>query len=444
MSARPGEKAALHVLNRVLEEGAYWNLAFSEECKQYSLSGKDRSAAAAYGKLTLEHLYGVDFALSKVTDLKKCKKQVRNILRMAASRLLFTDTPPAICTHAAVELAKSIGKGGQANYINAVLRNLARQKEEMEWPDEKEDAVAALSIRYSWPEFAVQEAIALFGVEEAKAFLAPRMEERIALRNNIRHQSRDQLIQCLKELGGQAQPSAFFQEGVLLSGLSDLTGLKGYQQGDFSIQSEASMLTASIALPERGLVLDLCAAPGGKACLMAEALGDRGEVIASDVHAHRVELIAAQKKRLGLENLVVTEGDATVSREEYRGQADAVLLDVPCSGMGTAQHRPDVKYHRVKEDIAELSQMQRRIIKTCADYVKPGGILVYSTCTFFREENEMVIRDFLSSRKDFRVISMEDGLPDALQGLEGKCGLRLLPQRDGTDAFYICKMERMR
>ena len=441
MSARAGEKTALSILGRVLEEGAYFNLTLAEELKSHNLSGKDRSAAVAYGKLTLENLFAVDFALSQVTDISRCKKQIRNILRLAAARLLFTNTPSAVCTDAAVELAKAVGKGAQARYVNAVLRNLGRKREEIPWPKQEENPIQALSIRYSWPEFAVEEAIELFGIEEACAFLAPR-PARIALRNQRQHQTREQLIQRLEQLGGKAEPSLFYDQGVLLSGLDDLTSLEEYQRGDFSIQSEASMLLTALAKPEHGLVLDLCAAPGGKACGIAEALGAGGRIVASDLHPHRTELIRAQAKRLGLDNLECRTMDAAQFHKEYVKTADAVLLDVPCSGLGTAQHRPDVKFHRKKEDIAKLSGIQRNILNTCADYTKPGGILVYSTCTFLREENESVVQDFLRSRQDFRVADLSEQLPESLKNRQAKYGLRLLPQQDGTDAFYICKMER--
>ena len=439
MSARAGEKAALSVLETMDTEQAYMGQALAKTLHQQQLSGADRSAAVAYAKLVVENRQAVDFALGQYTKLNKAGRTVRNILRLGAARILFGNGADAQAVHGSVELCKAVGKGAQSKFVNAVLRNVSRNKTQIPWPDEKADPLAFYSVRYSWPQFAVAEAFDLLG-DGAKEFVSYTAPQPVVLRANPNKISREDLSVLFAEQGMQTAPAPADERALSVSNAQDLTGLAAYQDGLFSLQGQASMLAARQAFCKTGLVLDVCAAPGGKSCNIAEQCPG-AEVHSFDLHAHRVSLIKAQAKRLGLSNITAAQHDATQPFSQYRNLADRVLVDAPCSGLGTANHRPDVKWNKKAEDVQSLSALQSQILPSAAKAVKPGGKLIYCTCTFTRQENEAVVAGFLQKNRDFRLCAPD--LPKAFASAVTEDGfVRLWPQIHHTDGFFICTMEK--
>ena len=364
---------------------------------------------------------------------------MRNILRLGAARILFGNGADAQAVHGSVELCKAVGKGAQSKFVNAVLRNVSRNKTQIPWPDEKADPLAFYSVRYSWPQFAVAEAFDLLG-DGAKEFVSYTAPQPVVLRANPNKISREDLSVLFAEQGMQTAPAPADERALSVSNAQDLTGLAAYQDGLFSLQGQASMLAARQAFCKTGLVLDVCAAPGGKSCNIAEQCPG-AEVHAFDLHAHRVSLIKAQAKRLGLSNITAAQHDATQPFSQYRNLADRVLVDAPCSGLGTANHRPDVKWNKKAEDVQSLSALQSRILPSAAKAVKPGGKLIYCTCTFTRQENEAVVAGFLQKNSDFRLCTPD--LPKAFASAVTEDGfVRLWPQIHHTDGFFICTMEK--
>lgn len=424
MSARAGEKAAFEIISRVLDGGEYYNLAAADVLTGRNCSPPERAAANAIARSVIENIVAVDYALSQVTDLKRCKKPVRTILRIGAARMLFTDMPKAKAASASVDIARAVGKGTQSGYVNAVMRKLAQT--EITWPDDT--PAHALAVRYSWPQWFCENMIADFGQPFAEAFLSYREHGPVSLRVNTRRTTRDDVLAKLEG----AMPSRMDESGVLAN-LSDAANHELYVHGSISIQGEGSMLAAQQALCN-GLVIDLCAAPGGKASYIAER--SSGRVLACDKHAHRVQLVEAQARRLGLDNIETMVWDATQPLTQYESKADCVLVDAPCTGLGTALQRPDVKVNKTRGHCEKLCETQAQILHTAAALVKPGGRLVYCTCTPTRAENEETIDAFL------HVHPFERDALDLPAGLEAQpdSSLRLWPQAHGTDAFYICRM----
>lgn len=409
--ARAGEKAALSVIGMVLDGGAFFNIALADVLQGGGFSDADRGAASAVARSVIENIRAVDYALGRVTNLKRCKKTVRNILRIGAARIMYTDMPGAKAVSSAVDICRAVGKGAQAGYVNATLRALSQK--EIPWP---EDKIENIALRYSWPEWFCSDMADAFGWEFAEAFLSYRQQGPVSLRANPRINTRDELI---AQLPG-AQPSPMDDDGILVR-MANAAGTELYKQGCYSLQGGGSMMAARQALAD-GLVIDLCAAPGGKSTYIAERMD--GQVVACDLHEHRVELIARQAGRLGLDNIIAMQHDATQPMDEYIGRADCVLVDAPCTGLGTALHRPDVKLNKHREDAIRLSEIQADILGSAAAMVRPGGRLVYCTCTPTPMENEKVISAFLEEHSEFR--SEEES--------------RLWPHIHGTDAFYICRM----
>lgn len=442
MSVRAGERAALEILEYMDIEQAYMGQALSEVLSRKNLTGPDRAAAVAFAKLTAENRQAVDFALSQFAKLNKAGRTVRNILRLGAARILFGQNTEAQAVHASVELCKAFGKGAQGRFVNAVLRNLVRQKEQIPWPEEQSDPIGFYSVRYSWPEFVVKQVFSLLEKEQARAFLQYRAPQPTTVRINPARTSREEVESLFKAMGVAAQRMWADPRAYALEGAEDVPSMDAYQQGKFSLQGLASMVAANQVALEKGIILDVCAAPGGKSCNIAERC-PQARVYAFDLYPHRVALISAQSKRLGLSNLIAAQHDATQPLTEFKNRADCVLVDAPCSGLGTACHRPDVKWNKTQEDMAALANLQKEILQNASRAVKPGGKLIYCTCTVTQTENEDVAAWFMENNPDFRLAPLilpenMPGRPDAKEGM-----LRFWPQIHQTDGFFICTMERI-
>ncbi|MGN0778245.1 MAG: 16S rRNA (cytosine(967)-C(5))-methyltransferase RsmB, partial [Aristaeellaceae bacterium] len=340
-------------------------------------------------------------------------------------------------------LCKELGMEGLAGVCNGILRNLIRQKDELVWPDPAENRVKALSVRHSVPEWLTDRILADYG-EDAEALLAHRTPDSyVTVRPNMTLLDDAAFQALLDKKVWEKEPGAV-PHSWRIRGMADVGRDADFAGGHFSIQSESSMMAAMAVDPKPGMqVLDACAAPGGKACLMAEMMNGSGRVQAWDVHAHRTELIAAQARRLKLENVRPMTRDASKPREELVESMDAVLLDAPCSGLGVMAEKPDVKYRVKAENVAELVKTQATLLDAVAPYVKKGGTLVYSTCSILREENVLQAEAFLTRHPEFELLPLPESIPEKFRRYEGT-GLQLLPQRDGVEGFYICRMRRKR
>ncbi len=439
MSVRDGEWAAFLVLERITARGAYLNLALSGVFDELELMGAARSAATAMARTTMEHLIAVDFALATVTDTRRCGRAVKNILRLGAARILYMDTEDAVAVNAAVELCKRAGKTAQARYVNGVMRAFAADKHRIPWPRRENDDTRYLSIQYSWPLWAVKQAVRQLGFEQAETMLAQQAQNYIPLRVNRLKTTQKQAADAIRLVGGQVDVSPYDPWMLRVRYCGDITNINAYQNGLFSLQGEASMFAARQIPPCANTIMDMCAAPGGKTFAIAECMPN-AIILAFDVHAHRVAMMEKQRGRLGIENVTCAVQDVAQLMEERIRSADAVLIDAPCSGMGTALKRPDVKQNRSFEDVLSLNKLQKDILEMSAQYVKNGGILVYCTCTFIHQENRDVIEEFLHRHNDFTLIPLD--LPRAFND-EGRSGmLQLWPHIHGTDGFFMARMQR--
>ena len=353
----------------------------------------------------------------------------------------------AICD-TCVELIKELGREtpGLENLhsvCNGILRSLIRKKEELTFPSEEEDLTLALSIRYSVPAWLVEKLVADYGPDEVRALMACRQQEAIVIRPNLTKLDDTGLEKLLADKVWQREPG-LVPHAVRVTGMADMAHDNGFTHGDYSIESESSMLACMALDPKRGqTVLDCCAAPGGKTCYIAELMGGTGRVYSWDLHPHRVDLIEAQVKRLHLENVRPVIRDASVVREELIDTLDAVLLDAPCSGTGDMADKPDVKYRPTAESVEQLVHTQQALLDAMALYVKRGGVLVYSTCSVLKDENERQIEAFLQRHPDFVIDRLPESIPERFRQHYGT-GLQLLPQRDGVGGFYICRLKRKR
>ena len=442
-------KLALNALCDVTMGGAYANIALDKRLREASISPEDKRLATNIFYTALENRMYIDYLLAQFIEHMPDEQIVRELLHIAAAQILYMDrVPDYAAVDEAVNQIKKFGREKYAPMMNGALRNLIRARDagELKTPDRAANPVRYLAIMHSLPETMVARLISDYGEETAEEIISFRPAERWeTIRPNLNEIDDADFERRMVERGWH------FVNGTVphsyhVLGAGDLPTDPDYRRGLFSIQSESSMLAAMAVGARPGMnVIDACAAPGGKTALMAEMMQDTGRVYAYELHEHRVELIKKNAERLRLYNIRPVCADATVLRSENEGVMDAVLLDAPCSGLGVMMNKPDLKYRLKGENIAELVDIQRRLLDTCCRYVRPGGTLVYSTCTLLSDENRNQVRAFLERHDEFVLDDDPSWVPEKLmERFEGGM-MQLLAHRDrGMDGFFIAKMRRVK
>ena len=442
--SRDARSAALLVLNRVLNEGAYASLTLDEVFGNMRLSPQDKRLAAVIVYKTVEDLLKIDFALGQfLQDADALNGKVRNILRLSACQILLMDKiPDFAAVNEAVELTRASGLEDMTGLVNGVLRALIRGKETLPWPQPGEENHD--SVMHSIPAWLAGLIQASYPPDEARQIIAYRNPSHATTlrRNQVLISQADFEAMLARKTTWEVSPG-MVEGAVRVQGASSLAKDLDFLAGRFSIQGEGSMLAVQALNPGVGAtVLDCCAAPGGKAMYMAELMQNTGRVHAWDVHPHRVDLVYAQAERLRLYNIRPAVRDATIYQERFEQTMDAVLLDAPCSGSGVMDNKPDIKYRLTPEGLEELVALQARLLETNARYVKPGGTLLYATCSLLPQENTDQVKRFLAAHPAFVMDELPPGFPERFRPLYGEMGMQLLPHRDGVEGFYIARMKR--
>ena len=432
-------ECALSVLVSCRRNGAWADAALKAQLAKTPLNAQDAALCSriVYGVMQNELLLNWYLSAYCTQKLDHLQPPLADILRIGAYQILFLDKVP---DHAAVsesvELCRTNGRSAASGLVNAVLRKVAQNKSNL--PPLPEGNIARLSIAYSHPQWLVKKLVSLLGVEEAERFL--RIDNEAApmtVQVNPLKTDADALARELAGDGVKAVPHGWVPDCFELSGTGDLTTLTAFYQGRFTVQDAAAKLVTYAAGFEKGQdVLDVCAAPGGKSFAAAFAMENEGHILSCDLHENKLRRIREGAQRLGITCIETAAADGRTFREEWAGRFDTVICDVPCSGLGIIRKKPDIRYKDAHEFKA-LPDIQRAILENSARYVRPGGVLVYSTCTVLPEENENVTDAFLSSHPEF--IYEEFSLPN---GEAAPGYLTLWPQRNGTDGFYLSRMRR--
>lgn len=420
-------------------QGAWSDGRLKHAIRENGLDRRDGALCARLCYGVLQNKLLLDWRLGRVCSMRLEKLEVRVLcdLRVAAYQLLFLDKiPPSAAVNEAVELAKKHSRNPRAaGLVNGVLRALLRE----EAPEVRgKDELETLSIRYSHPRWLVEEFISQLGLEGAQALLeADNEQPPTTAQVNRLSATPEQLESELRSAGAEVRPHPWLEGCLLLTGTGDLEGLDAFQRGEFYVQDAASRLAVLAAGLRPGQrVLDCCAAPGGKSFAAAILMENRGELISCDVHPHKVKLLEAGRDRLGLTMIKPTLQNAAQTREDWMDGFDAVLADVPCSGLGIIRKKPDIRY-KDPEPLKGLPRVQRSILDNCARYVRPGGVLLYFTCTLLRRENDEVADGFLADHPDFAPE------PFALPHLGEQPGrVTFWPHIHGTDGFFAAKLRR--
>lgn len=404
---------ALQVFMDVMEDGAYANLRLKEVRRPKA----ELAYVSSLVYTALEHVKWADYMLSFY--VKPQKKVVRNILRLGVAELFFMDTPDHAAVNGAVELTRECGKGALSGLVNGVLRRMLREKDAL--PPLPQDAAVRLGIQSGCPEWIIREWLERFGEEETTQLLfaePPAMEIRAQYPFTNEALARELSVPFTR---GQVDDNCF----KLCQGIP-LASLPLFREGKIAVQGEGAMAICRFLGEMRDKrVLDACAAPGGKSAYLWSLTEGHIDLTCYELHPHRVELMERTFARLHVQAKCEAK-DASQIPEDTAPCFDAVLLDVPCSGLGLIREKSDVMLHREEGDVAALCKVQSALLESCSRLLRPGGILCYSTCTISRRENEEQVEYFLHKHPEY-------ALEDQRQ---------LLPQRDGTGGFYMARMKR--
>lgn len=453
-------RIALDVLERVDRGSAYADLALHHALARSDAGAAERGLATELVSGSLRWRGRLDYVLARALDrpLDQLDPPVANVLRLAAYQLLFADRiPDRAAVDQAVRSARAAGAARAAGLVNAVLRRVAREHASVVFPALATDPVAHLVHALSLPPWIAERALARFGPDGAAAFaLASNRPPALCVRTNPLRSDPASLQEALRPRFPDAAPGRFAPGALRLGHGGDPARDPAFGEGRFTVQDEASQLVVELLDPRPGeSILDTCAAPGTKTTAIAERLGEAGNVLALDRNPRRLGLVERDAQRLGLNRVCVLARDATAELTDLprfddtpgdRAPArfDRVLVDAPCSGLGTLRRNPDARWRLSADDPARLAGIQSAILDRAAQTLGPGGCLVYSTCTWLPEENEAVIDRFVAEHESFRILSRSE-LPAAVAPFVDERGfMRCLPQLHDTDGFFAARLERTR
>ncbi len=436
-------EAAMLALNACQRQGGWSDGALKKQLAAAELSGRDAALATQLCFGVLQNQMLLDFYLAKFSNipLKRMEGKVVQTLRLGAYQMLFlTRIPHSAAVNSAVALVKAHCKNPRAaGMVNGILRSMERSLQNMPVIPQG-DPVAYLSTLYSHPEWLVKEFILSLGEEEtAQLLAADNSQPPTAVMVNTTRTTAEALKAMLEADHVEAEPHPWLENCLLLSHTGDLERLEAFQQGLFYVQDPASRLSVLAAGAKPGMrVLDCCAAPGGKSFAAAIAMENQGEIVSCDLHPHKKKLIQAGADRLGLTIITPKTADGKVFRPEWERAFDLVLVDAPCSGLGVIRKKPDIRY-KDPAPLADLPAVQLDILRNAARYVKPGGTLMYSTCTLLYRENGEVVETFLAENRAYKAETFT--LPGPVGPVQSG-SVTLWPHRHGTDGFFISKMRR--
>jgi 16S rRNA (cytosine967-C5)-methyltransferase len=439
-------ETALKILYNINEKSSYTGIAINEHIKACKPDERDRAFISELVHGVVRWRERLDYVIESFSKirLKKLSPWIFNILRLGVYQLLFMDrVPQSASCNESVNLAKKYGHKSSTGYVNAVLRNIAINRTNIKYPDRNIEPLEFYSVFHSHPQWLVKRYLESYGGKFTEELLSANNESpSFTIRTNTLRTTPGQLAEILNKTGYECKSAGYVEEALVVDTPAGIFETDAFREGLFIVQDEGSMLVSKILDPRPGeRIIDVCAAPGGKSTHIAQLMRNKGSIEAWDIHTHRLRLIQQNSERLGTVIIKTHEQDASQFVPEYRGKADRVLLDAPCSGFGTIRRRPDIKWSRQERDIAQLAKLQYEILDTSVRYLKKGGILVYATCTNEPEENLQVIDKFLDRHGDFTLCDFTQTLPECFRKDSCREGyINFFPHMDGIDGFFVSKL----
>jgi len=432
---------AVKILNRIERTDSYLDKLLDVELRSTDLADLDKNLLAEIVHGVMRWQGRLDWVLNGFThgNFSKSEVNVKNTLRVALYQILFlTHVPHYAAVNEAVEFMKRIRGERSGNLVNGVLRNIIRSLDAIHYPKD-EDPAQYLSVYFSHPLWMVKRWAKRFEREELERLLVANNEiPTLTLRINKLKIDPTEFLSMLDNGKIAYQGSSFIDYFIKMKSLSGISQMNIFQKGFFSIQDESAALPVLLLAPEPGdRVIDMCAAPGGKTTFIAELMNNKGEILAVDKYESRLNLVKLNCERLGIQNVRLHVGDAT---ELNSVPADRVIVDVPCSGLGTLRKKPDIKWKREPEDIPKLAAQQLHLLESAAELVKPGGVLVYSTCTTEPEENGSQLKAFLERHPDYRLDDASAFVNKSVVTADG-C-VETFPHRHHLDGSFAARLVR--
>lgn len=449
MRVKTPRAISLEILNEIETTDSSLDQLLTKSFKRYRhLTPIDRSFLTELTYGTLRWREKCDWYISKFSKIpfKEIDSRILNILRLGFYQILFlTRTPVSAAVNESVNLAKKIrGKKG-GGFVNAILRSYLRNKKDISFIDFDGKSSVYISVYYSHPLWLIERWLKEIGEEETiRTCSFNNKIPPLTLRTNTLKIDRESLIERLRDKGLNPTPTKFSEEGIYLLDSPPVSDIPFLKEGLYIIQDEASQIVTKIMDPRpRERILDACASPGGKTTHIAQKMGNEGEIYALDISQVKLNLIKRLCQLLGVKIVKTIKGDATKPIPFSQDiKFDRILADVPCTGFGTIRRNPDLKWRKNEDDIKRLSMLQYSILENISSYVKEGGILIYSTCTIFREENEDVVEKFLSKHKEFKLDDLRGILPERLCIFTKDGYFKTFPPKDEMDGFFVARLLR--
>ena len=441
-------RLASEILLKIDTRKAYADILLDGALRATALDERDRALLTELIYGTLRWRAAIDARLSRSAGrpVAEIDAPIRNLLRLTCYQLIYLDRiPPYAAVNEAVELTKSLRGRNAAGFVNGVLRSFLRTPGN-DQQIQTDGSVPALSVQHSHPEWLVRRWLNEFGAGAAPALMRANNEKPLlVLRANILRISRGELLDRFRSSRIEVTEASLAPQGILLPAGAVITKLPGFVDGLFQVQGEASQLVSSLLSPLPGeRILDACAAPGGKSTHIAEIMQDAGEVLAIDTSERGIEKIQENVRRLGLQSVRALRADLSKPTAELANTTfDRILVDAPCSGLGTLRAHPEIKWNRDEKDLRRLSRLQAKILRQVSRRLKPGGILVYSTCTLAAEENEGNIESFLADYSEFELQDAASYLPSTAKHMTRGSYFQALPHRDRTDGFFAARLRKV-
>ena len=436
---------ALKTLVKIEKEEGYSNIVLNQVIKENKkiLTEKDISLISEIVYGVISYKITLDEIIKKYSSikLKKISIWILNVLRMGIYQIIFLDKiPKSAAVNESVNLAKRYGHKASSNFVNAILRKV--DKKDFEELFNIKDDVERISKTTSMPEWIIKELAKNTNYEDIEE-ICKNLNKRpkINIRINRLKTNNVEIKEELKKENIIYNTISEDEEDFLeLEKIKDIENNKLFKNGFFTIQDISAGMTAKILSPKPNeLVLDACAAPGGKTTYMAELMNNKGKIIAGDIYEHRLNLIKQNAKRLGISIIETKILDATKYYKEYEAKFDKILLDVPCLGIGVIKRKPDIKWQRKPEDLQEICKIQKIILENCSKYLKIGGELVYSTCSILEEENENIIKEFVKKNQNFEIKKVKNTIK-IFENFIKKEGYISIKPTEKNDGFFICKL----
>ena len=441
---------AVEMVKEISSGKEYSHILIKNVLDKYAyLPAVDRAFLKKVTEGTIERQLTIDYVLNQFSKVpvNKMKPFIRSLMRTSVYQILYLDKVPdsAVCNEA-VKLAGKRGFATLKGFVNGVLRNVSRGKETIAWPDKEKEPLKAFSVLYSMPEDIVELLVKQYGENTTEDILKGYLVERpvcVRMSEQLSVEQREGVLAGWEKAGIKVTTHSWLPYAYELSQTGNLRDDSHFMNGDYTVQDISSMLINEIAgIKEGSYVIDVCSAPGGKALHAWDKLKGTGVVDARDVTEQKVSLILENKERMKADNLTVKVWDARMKDTDVIEKADVVLLDIPCSGLGVMGRKPEIRYRLSEESFAELSILQKEIVDTVWEYVKPGGTLIYSTCTLRKEENEQMVQ-YLMEKYHFALESLDEYLCKNLHNEDTKRGYLTLLPGGQSDGFFMARLVRV-